>query len=636
MHNAQDNDGTIAISAQVTQPMQGTFVSEDAEGKLIVAKGIVRPPFIDPMTGKIEDVSAVKEAAFGKCIAGGGAGEFYPIREVGKESCRMAYQTLLFGAKDPASLIDWDTARIANMTALSLLAPEARKKVTAGVPVSLLIQDMAPWDMMRRFEVNGIRATAYGSSLVPRGDIEDELTSSISKAFVDAGFEQDLKWSQSWFKVLPATAESLAGQLCVMPDELIGRWFLIHRDPALPDGTSLFPARFGGVLNWATGCTDGHGVVLNPQDPQWQAAGGDFDGDSATIYVPSGWLLPRKAVSRLDYKLNGRTYNTSSIGEQMLESIADSTTQLLGPVILNAMRLAERELDDEDLRILAASAAQASVQAKKHSVDAEATKEAANLVIQVARNGAEDGTRPYISDFLNQMRNVSGAEAKVKVWQTLIQQMEKGVWTNGSSIERALVRRIQAVDLLFKDIGYFQNLKQVNMPQSLRAAAIALTPPAVADAISNLFDEYRMETAKISTLTDVDEEDLKESYGAIVADNLRRIRAKFFLAASTGKLPQLAAPVHEVQCGLIGYGPAKLAAQYCSSETFMLLGRRSKRIIVSLIGHNWVNGVVNVDHLVPVPNCSTDVEAFSSDLSQCTLEVISKAKQSTRVCLSSL
>ena len=636
MHSAHENDGTIAITSYAAQPMQGTFIGEDNNGGLVVAKGIIRPPLLDNTTGEVEQNSTVKEAAFGKCMEDGSVGEFYPIREVGKEKCRMAYQTLLFGAKNPADLIDWDTAGILNTTALSLLSVESRKKVTAGVPVSLLIQDMAPWDMMRRFDVRGVRATVYGSSLVPRGDAEDELTQSITKLFESVGFEQELNWSQSWFKVLPATAESLAGQLSVMPDELMGRWFLIHRDPALPDGTSLFPARFGGVLNWATDCSNDHGIVLNPQDPQWQAAGGDFDGDSATIYVPSLWLLPRETVSRLDYKLNGRSYNSKEIGEQILESIADTTTQLLGPVILNAMRLAERELDVKELRILAASAAQASVQAKKHSVDSEATIVATSLITQAAREGTEDGTRPYISDFLNQMRNAQGAEAKVEVWQTLVEKANSGLWDQGSSIERALVRRIEAVDALFKDIGYFQSLKQSTMPQTLRAAAIAVTPPAVADAVSALADMYQVEAAKIGTLVDVTEEDLHESYGAIIADNLRSLRARFFLAATTGKLPQLTASIHEVQCGLIGYGPAKLAAQYCSSETFMSLGQRSKRVIVSLLGHDWVNGMCDINSLRPIPNCTTDVQVFSTDLQFCQLEVIAKAKNSTRVCLSSL
>src|SRR5574343_980602 len=207
-HSTKDNNGTIAITTQVQMPMQGTFIGEAADCTLVVEKGIVRPPLQREDNGKIEDVSAVREAALKRWIADGPNGEFYALREVGKEKCRLALQTILFSVRTPADMLDWDTARIMNMTALDLLCPEARKKVTAGVPISLLVQDMAPWDMLRRIEVYGIRATVYGSTLVQRGDAEDELTSAITRAFEAAGFEQMLEWSESWFMALPGTAES--------------------------------------------------------------------------------------------------------------------------------------------------------------------------------------------------------------------------------------------------------------------------------------------------------------------------------------------------------------------------------------------------------------------------------------------
>ena len=118
-HNEKENDGTIAITREVLQPMQGTYIARDAQGKLVVAKGIIRPPLTD--SAEVEIESVVEQAGFGRSICDALDGDFYCIREVGAERTTLAYQTILFALANPDKVIENDTKFIESLTALDLM-----------------------------------------------------------------------------------------------------------------------------------------------------------------------------------------------------------------------------------------------------------------------------------------------------------------------------------------------------------------------------------------------------------------------------------------------------------------------------------------------------------------------------------
>lgn len=606
-YESSENDGTIAITYQVSRPMQGTLIIGDASD-VTVAKGIMRPPMLDEVTGDCEPEMFCKEAGFGKTIAG--QGQFYKLGDVGKQRCRLAYQTVLFSARDPADIIKEDSRRFETQTAMDLLGLEARRKISVGIPPALLMDEMAPWDAFRQLQAKGIRATVYGSELVP----------------------PPFKGNESYFMLLPDAAELLAEQLEVEVDSLINQIFLIHRDPALPDGTSLFPSVFYGILKWANDEKDGHGIVLHPKDPYWNAAGGDFDGDAANVYFPAPSLVPRGAVDRPDFKVAKRNYVGTSVTEQILEQANESVTQLLGPTILGAMRLFERGEDSEYMRAILAGVAQASVQAKKHSVDSETVLLQSQMITDMVRRHGD--YRPYVSDFLNALNQAKGTEAKVAAWSTFVDAVNAGTWEEGTRLEAALADRARILDQLFKDTDYFLTSTQAALPKPMLEAARAKCSPESRIAMSNMARQYREVVAQSGAFeedSELTDEEVRETYKADLIDKMRTMRGKFELACITGQIDGEKFTPREAQIALIANGPARLAARFVPAAIFEEIGVNTKRMICQLGGHRWSNRIYEVGYIKPIPACAHDFALFSKDLKECHVEVISKSPRSTRV-----
>lgn len=630
-----DNDGTIAITNQVPAPMQGTFVTD--EGELVVEKGIVRPLLEDRLRGFAEEEAAVEGAAFGKRLQG--EGRFYRLKEVGAERCRMNYQTTLFSLQDAAAFIDHDTEALAKTSALDLLSRDAKEKVQAGLHPSLFMQDMAPWNMVRQYSIQGTRATVYGSELVPENVAEAQATTfgvlgdQISASLFHVGYEIGDK--SSCFMLLSGSAMHLARQCSCEPHELVGRWFLLHRDPALPDGTSLFPSMYVGALHWANGCTNDYGIVIHPRDPYWRRAGGDLDGDAGNVYVPQPYFLPRGPVSRPDYKKDTAKYVSEDVAEQMAEAAADSVTDLLGPTVLSAMKIVERGVDTDHFRRTSAAVAQASVQAKKHAVDVEAVTALFEYIVSVVNRHVED--RPFLSSFFNVLRRTSSVEGKLDVWKDLMAEVSKGTWDDGSPVEQAMIRRIHVIDQLFNDVGWFKAVRTNKLPAVMVDAAIALCSADVKAAILEITEEYRYEYQKIRQYAESDEED-KQVLETCLADSYDKIavvREKFRIACITGRVGAQQFDARAVQIAVIAYAPARIAAQNVPASLFTELGKRTSRIILQLCDH-WKAGEYKVSDLRPIPSCADDFNLFVKGLSEndkLTVEVISLAPRSTRVVL---
>lgn len=626
VHLAKHNDGTIAITNEALKPMQGTFIGEDEHGTIVVQKGIIRPPFVT-MDGRTEAESACDEASFGREMLEAVSGDFYSIKETGGETSSFSLQTAYFGCSTTAKLIEEDNKRLAKMTVFDLLSKENGSKVMYGVPAGLLIEQMAPWDLIRKLDISGVRATVYGSELVPRGDSEydglgDALDTALAAVDLDAG------WPYSHFMLSEHTARLLAKRGGVELLDLYDKWFLIHRDPALPDGTSLFLARFAGLLK-IYGHYDWGGIALNPHDPLWKAAGGDFDGDAGSIYYPHEWLLPRQPVERECYKTAGLTFKSEDISEQIIEYAALKTLSLLGPIILDAMRLAERGLLTDELAALAASAAQASVQSRKHSVDEGRTVQAAEQLREIATASREE-SGPFVTDFLNKIRRASGLAAKAEAWEALREEAESGTWDYGAPVEQALLARIRIIDRLFQDASYFQCCRGAQLPQSMRQNAAALAEPGIASVVKELSKEYRAAAKELAEIRDAEED--KDTF-LRVSESLRMCKRKFQLACRLGEIGGEVFDPTKVQVAMVAFGPAKIAATAVSAEVFKVLGAECKQIFINLAGHGWENGEYDAPVVVEytIPGCLNDVVSFVKGKTYVNLEVVSEAKNSTRV-----
>lgn len=605
-YQSSENDGTIAITNQVLRPMQGTLVLGD-QNNLTVAKGIIRPLLVDETSGESEEEMFCNEAGFNKTISG--KGSFYKLGDVGKQRCRLAYQTVLFSTLDPAKIINEDSKRFETQTALDLLGEEARCKISVGVPPALLMDEMAPWESFRQFQAPGIRATVYGSDLVP--------------------FVPDF----SHFMLLPGSAKLLADQMGLDVCTLVGKSFLIHRDPALPDGTSLFPSIFYGVLKWTTSNKDHHGIILNPADPSWFAAGGDFDGDAANVYFSSDILVPRDAVERPDFLTAKRGYVSALIAEQIMEQANETVTQLLGPTILGAMRLLERDEASTYMRAVMAGVAQASVQAKKHTVDIDTVTALSQMISETVRRFGEQ--RPYISDYVNALNQASGTKDKVEAWKDLINAVDRGTWNKGTNIEKALANRALTLNQLFKDTDYFLTAERASLPKPMVEAAQSKCSVEIREAMVSMAKQYRDVVFESGAL-DGDElldDEVRETYKASLLDTMRTMRGKFDLACTTGQIDGRAFDIHDAQIAMIAYGPARLSSRFVPASVFEEIGVNTKRMICQLGGHNWSDKVYDISYIKPIPACVRDFNLFSKDLKEVNVEVISKSPRSTRVLL---
>jgi hypothetical protein len=621
---SSENDGTLYLGPRVSEPAQGTFISTAVDGAITIAKGIVRPLLYNPRTGEYEEEMKCDEAGFGKPL--GGSGKFHKLGEIGEQRCRLALQTVSFSAKDPAALLDQDSLRYTTKTALDLLGRDSKLKIEFGVPPALLLDQLAPWDAFNRLETPGIRAIIYGSTLVPS-------TPSERFGAYDERFEHQ---EFPCFMLLKGSALKLAKQLGVKPHELMGRWFLIHRDPALPDGTSMYPAMYTGVLEWLDDTVRAiYGIILNPASKHWKAGGGDFDGDNGVIYAPSAVLLPKGAVSRPDYLApEAKQYASDDVGKQMIEAAASTVTGRLGPTILAAMRLIERGLADEHLRGILAGVAQASVQAKKHPVD-NATVESQFLMLMelVRQHGAE---KPFITDFINKLKNVGGLENKRLAWIALINAVEIGTWDEGTLFEHALANRALVLNQLFTDVEFFRNQANARLPNSILEGARAACNPLAASAMKSLALNYRTlasDLGEAAGAEEIEDEALREGYKADLIEQLRTIRGQFEIASLTGSIGGEKFSTEDANIALIAFGPPRLSARFAPPELFQRFGKQTARLITMICDTGWVNGAYKVADLKPIPATAAEFHRFTDGHEKVNVEVIRASPNSCRVCL---
>lgn len=627
------NDGTLIISNQIDKPRQGTLVGE-LDGKLYLGKGVVRPQLRNPNTGDVEEEQHVDKVAFDKDLADVSKVKFYPLNELRDQKCQLNSQTIYFAVKNPAAFIEQDNKRFESLSAFDFMSKDSTRKIKAGVPPTLLIETAAVWKMFSQFDVQGVRSLALASELVPQYDIR-KVQPDAPEALRVATAMECIGDFYPCFMMLRKTAYNLAKQCGCTVDDLYGKPFLIHRDPALPDGTSLIPMLMAGILDWDNGCKVQEGIVLNPENKFWTTMGGDFDGDYIVCVNPTPTLQPRGVVARPNFRQNGKKYASNDIIQQMVQNSEESITSLLGPIILSAARLAERNLDSDELRAITAGVAQGSVEAKKHSVDAQSIMENATHIFEDVRQGNEDGAYPYFSDYINELKNTKDLDKKIEKWNRLKEALP--MWEErGTALEKALCARFRLLDQLFNDIQFLRSQQRVTLPKFITDAARTLCSFEAQEAVKGLTDTYLAEVYRLSediyVETDEDEQENK-IYRDSILDGVRVMRTKFQLAAVTGLIGNIQLELKDAQYALAGFAPSKVAARFVPAEIFEELGKKTKRIIIPLTGLTWENKIYKVSDISPIPSCTKEWEAFSNGMSEVHVTIISNTKHSTRVVL---
>ncbi len=231
----------------------------------------MRPPLVvknkSDSTGETEGFCC--DAQFGREYDGTKA-KFYISRRFKRERATLCYQAVLFGFADPARFIDEQNEKLGDPAFLFRmlgLGSEGRRKLKCGIPASLLVGWDNAFKRLTNFEVYASRAVVFGSDLVDIGKVR--LLPRTYREFSK--------------KYRSATGHPLRK----------GAKVVLHRDPALPDSSSMHVFTYSGQAMWATDSSAGIGIVLNPADPHWKRAGGDFDGDAAVIFP-----VPERHASR--------------------------------------------------------------------------------------------------------------------------------------------------------------------------------------------------------------------------------------------------------------------------------------------------------------------------------------------------
>jgi len=585
----KENDGTVMISRKMDGPRPGTLrIHED--DIYYYAKGMVRPPFV--VNGCTEQEGLVNEAQFGGTMpTGAQVGEFAAVRTMPSERPSLNYQAVLFGAENPAEVIRADNGRLKRLSVDDVFSVEESRKIRAGVPAALFMRQYAPWKWLKQFEPSKRKAreTVYGSALVPMGSV----------------------------MLLPDTYKRFHSKKHPAPGLL-----MLHRDPAMPDASSMALYTLEGEIKWQ-GRDDGTGIVINPGDPRWKAAGGDFDGDAAVVFEPRFALKPR--VEQPESLRLGRgvpmvEFQQNAAVEAIMIEMANGVASRLGPSMMNNMRLAEVEQLTEELAALGQQVSQTCVEAQKHAVDANAARSKEKELRDAAK--AVMPAQGFLLDEMHKVQQAVGGEAKLAAWRGLT--VHAAGRTPETDIEAAMLERIQILDELFRKWQWLRG-DRAELPDRLRTAAkqaVLLGEEDPAAAVALVRHYSRLYREAVRAYVELDESDEDARYQA--QERIREVRLMVRLAVRQGELSEAA---------IVAYGPNRVAAELVSGAFFEELGMRSNHLETALFGTHWVDGTYQVSDLDPVPSAAEELTAALAAVEQVQLSVIGDGARHSRVLL---
>lgn len=190
--------------------------------------------------------------------------------------------------------------------------------------------------------------------------------------------------------------------------------FLMHRDPAAPDGSGLMVFTYAGIATWTTGADLQDGVVLSASSAQWKLAGGDFDGDLGVIE-----LITRTPNFRKIARLGNQARTTLKVeaatclgGIDFLMTrglITKKAADKIGQIVNLALRLLYAgELTDEIAAELQV-ALQGAIDALKHPINEKVISASLEKAYEVEK------TIKDFPDLVAAQRAIKHTEGKAEV-----------------------------------------------------------------------------------------------------------------------------------------------------------------------------------------------------------------------------
>ena len=596
---SEENDGTVAITKHVAEPCQGTFISDDGH----VLKGVLRPPLRREIQeqDRTELEAYSNDAQFGRNYHGGN-GDFWTFKLFKSERALLNYQAALFGFQDPARFIEIHNDLLDDADYVDRLlgvSSEFRDKANRfGIPLGLLLPTFAPWKTVTNFYVGGVRAVVFGSSLVKQGEI-GLLHESYEKLNRHIRYATD-------------------------DDLLLGQELIVHRDPALPNGSSMHVYRFCGVLEWGTQARKRHdvGVVINPSDPGWKAAGGDFDGDAAVVFaIPRGAILRNIVAPSAAYRLPARR------GTQPIAAGADArsaviefarvSTDMLAKTINTCKEMAELGTLNEDASALGAAVAQGVLDARKHPVNTGALLDDYDRLLS---NAHTQKRSPSISTLLDSMKRAKGEENKLSAWKAIVKQV-RSLPEPQPSVQRAFFNRIEKLDKVldrYKLLGKNKEIPKYLRENARRAVVAQESKQVDEELIRNLREEYLGQTRHFRTSTN----SIPLNDPAVFARRKeieQQIRALYLLNRISG-----AQLIHSV--------PQPLAAKLITTKDLELLASQTPSSgEVYLSGHEWHNRIYEASQVTAIDAFEAHLRWILRGCTRVKVEVKSQAQCSTCV-----
>lgn len=358
------HDGVIGI-VRGQQLNQGVAVRElhDATGNPYYEydKGILRSP-LQRLNSK-GTVVAHEEESLNKTLqltknreelpdSSQDAFDFYNMYPVAKQQGGLNnYQQLAFGLEDPSRAYLAD--RINNIDKLSiesLLTGDQEARHANGVALPALIRQTQPLGLMDRTKADTARAYVmssdelFNSKYNEGGDEAQraEFAKRTGREYT-AGNDDVLLLKGTYDDIKDAYKREHGHDL--RPGDLL----ILHRDPALPDASSMSVYMYQGIagLETAEGSHD-KGVVVHTGSSGWRAAAGDFDGDSGVVIVPNDNMWPRLRRSQA---VGDTNIDYVKKGAAKQKAVADILQEHLAKLVHMNPRVVDENVDLLDKEI---------------------------------------------------------------------------------------------------------------------------------------------------------------------------------------------------------------------------------------------------------------------------------------------
>jgi hypothetical protein len=333
-----ESDGTVGIieNAELTQGVMRRWVTDTSapnrRGYWKVDKGILRSPLqfrdwkraINTETGMVdlkalaasetltEEQQALNAALqFGKkqtkTTDNGDAAEIEWYRMFPPASQRggsVNYQQIMFSDNDRAiAYAKQDRARLSGISnAIDEIYadnPEVIRKIALGMSPADLISQEGPLKLLTQFKADTSRAYVFASeelldALIP---LDKKALTKIKGEFA-IRYQRKYEGSRSECLLLPETYNEMNKIWRKRNNDRNlqeGDIVILHRDPALPDASSMAPFIFRGIATLQNDFgSHNRGIVVHSNATGWAEAAGDFDGDSGVLTYPDPNLIPAK------------------------------------------------------------------------------------------------------------------------------------------------------------------------------------------------------------------------------------------------------------------------------------------------------------------------------------------------------